>query len=60
MEEENKSLSVWHRDLNLVFVYCVIFLAGIAVVFTMINVINNKVEEINNSVYQPQTYNNNL
>ena len=60
MEEENKSLSVWHRDLNLVFVYCVIFLAGIAVVFTMINIINNKVEEINNSVYQPQTYNNNL
>ena len=60
MEEENKSLSVWHRDLNLVFVYCVIFLAGIAVVFTMINVINNKVEEINNNVYQPQTYNNNL
>ena len=60
MEEENKSLSVWHRDLNLVYVYCVIFLAGIAVVFTMINVINNKVEEINNSVYQPQTYNNNL
>lgn len=60
MEEENKSLSVWHRDLNLVFVYCVIFLAGIAIVFTMINVINNKVEEINNSVYQPQTYNNNL
>ena len=60
MEEENKNLSVWHRDLNLVFVYCVIFLAGIAVVFTMINIINNKVEEINNSMYQPQTYNNNL
>ena len=60
MEEENKNLSVWHRDLNLVFVYCVIFLAGIAVVFTMINIINNKVEEINNSVYQPYTYNNNM
>ena len=58
MEEENKNLSVWHRDLNLVFVYCVIFLAGIAVVFTMISIINNKVEEINNSIYQPQTYNN--
>ena len=60
MEEENKKLSVWHRDLNLVFVYCVIFLAGIAVVFTMINIINNKVEEINNSIYQTQPYNNNM
>lgn len=60
METENKNLSVWHRDLNLVFVYCVIFLAGIAIVFTMINVINSKVEEINNSVYQPQAYNKNI
>lgn len=60
MQEENKNLSVWHRDLNLIFVYCVVFLAGIAVVFTMINIINSKVEEINNSVYQPQNYNNNL
>lgn len=60
MEEENQKISVWHRDLNLVFVYCVIFLAGIAVVFTMVNIINNKVEEINNSIYQPQNYNENI
>ena len=60
MEEENKKLSVWHRDLNLVFVYCVIFLAGIAVVFTMVNILNKKVEEINNSIYETQEYNSNM
>ena len=60
MADENKKLSIWHRDLNLVFVYCVIFLAGIAVVYTMISIINNKVEEINNGLYQPQEYNKNM
>jgi len=60
MGEENKNVSVWHRDLNLIFVYCVIFLAGIAVVFTMVNILNSKVEEINNSIYQSHDYNKNI
>ena len=62
MEEEKEniesSVSIWHRDLNLLFVYGVIFLAGIAIVFVMINILNSKVEEINNSLYTTQPYNN--
>ncbi len=60
MEEEREtSVSIWHRDLNLFFVYGVIFLAGIAVVFIMVNVLNEKVEEMNNSMYyEPPVYNN--
>ena len=63
MEEERKSVessvSIWHRDLNLVFVYVVIFLAGTVVVTIMINILNNKVNEINNGIYAPTQYNQN-
>ena len=57
-EKIESSVSIWHRDLNLLFVYGVIFLAGIAVVFVMVNILNSKVDEINNSIYTPQVYNN--
>lgn len=50
----NSSVSILHRDLNLVFVYVVIFLAGIAMVSIMINILNNKVNEINNAIYATQ------
>ncbi len=49
MEEEKQS--IWHRNLNLVFVYVVIFLAGIVIVGAMTSILNNKVQEINNSMY---------
>ena len=38
--------SIWKKDLNLIFVYVVIFLAGVTTVTIMINVLNNKVDEI--------------
>ena len=42
MDEERKavesSVDIWHRDLNLVFVYVVIFLAGTVIVTIMINI----------------------
>ena len=64
MDEERKavesSVSIWHRDLNLVFVYVVIFLAGIVIVTIMINVLNSKVSDLNNGMYTPQGYNSNL
>ena len=60
MEEQNKEVSILHKDLNLFFVYGVIFLAGIVVVTVMINILNGKVNEINNGMYQPQEYNNNM
>ena len=63
MDEERKavesSVSVWHRDLNLVFVYVVIFLAGTVVVTIMINILNNKVNEINSGMYSQTQYNSN-
>ena len=63
MDEERKavesSVSVWHRDLNLVFVYIVIFLAGTVIVTIMINILNTKVNDINNGMYAPTQYNNN-
>ena len=59
MEEEREtSVSIWHRDLNLVFVYVVIFLAGIVIVSIMTTVLNNKVNEINNGSIYTNTDNN--
>ena len=47
MDEERKavesSVDIWHRDLNLVFVYVVIFLAGTVVVTIMINILNKNI-----------------
>lgn len=43
---EQTNTSIWKKDLNLVFVYVVIFLAGVVTVTIMINVLNNKVDEI--------------
>ena len=48
MEETKKS--VLFKDMNLIFVYVVIFLFGLITVFVMTSVINGKVEEINNSI----------
>lgn len=60
-EEKETSVSIWHRDLNLVFVYVVIFLAGLVVVSIMTTVLNNKVNEINNGgVYTNTNYTNNM
>lgn len=60
-EEKQTSVSIWHRDLNLVFVYVVIFLAGIVVVSIMTTILNNKVNEINNgSVYTDTNYTTNM
>ena len=63
MDEERKavesSVDIWHRDLNLVFVYVVIFLAGTVVVTIMINILNNKVNEINSGMYSQTQYNSN-
>ena len=47
---EEKKESILFKDMNLVFVYVVIFLFGLVTVFIMTNVINGKVEEINNSM----------
>jgi hypothetical protein len=57
-EEKETSISVWHRDLNLIFVYVVIFLAGIVVVSVMTTILSNKVNEINQGIYSQQEYNN--
>ena len=57
-EEKETSISVWHRDLNLIFVYVVIFLAGIVVVSVMTTILNDKVNEINQGIYTQQEYNN--
>lgn len=60
-EEKETSVSIWHRDLNLVFVYVVIFLAGIVIVSIMTTVLTNKVNEINNgSIYTNNNYTNNM
>lgn len=60
-EEKEISVSIWHRDLNLVFVYVVVFLFGILVVYIMTTVINNKVDEINDgSIYQNTDYHQNM
>ena len=49
MEEEKQS--IWHRNLNLAFVYVVVFLFGLVVVYAMTTVLNKKVEEINRESY---------
>lgn len=49
MQEEKQS--IWHRNLNLAFVYIVVFLFGLVVVYAMTTVLNNKVEEINNQSF---------
>lgn len=54
-EEKQNSVSIWHRNLNLAFVYGVVFLFGLVVVYIMTSILNNKVEELNQesySVYQ--------
>ena len=51
MEEEKQS--IWHRELNLGFVYAVVFLSGLLIVYIMTNVLNAKLEEINNATYAP-------
>jgi len=56
-EQKETSVSIWHRDLNLVFVYVVIFLAGIVIVSIMTTILNNKVNEINEGIYTQQDYN---
>lgn len=57
-EEKQSSVSIWHRDLNLIFVYVVIFLAGLIVVTIMTSILNNKVNEINSSMYNNTEYSN--
>ena len=57
-EEKETSVSIWHRELNLVFVYVVIFLAGIVVVSIMTTILSNKVNDINKGIYAQQEYNN--
>lgn len=60
-EEKETSVSIWHKDLNLVFVYVVVFLFGLLVVYIMTTVINNKVEEINSaSIYENTEYYQNM
>jgi hypothetical protein len=59
-KEKETSVSIWHRDLNLVFVYVVIFLAGLVVVSIMTTILNNKVNEINNGIYTSTDYTNNM
>ena len=43
---QTNATSIWKKDLNLIFVYAVIFLAGVTTVTIMINVLNDKVDEI--------------
>lgn len=47
---EEKKESILFKDMNLIFVYVVIFIFGIVTVFIMTNIINGKVEELNNSM----------
>lgn len=54
---EEKQQSIWHRDLNLVFVYVVVFLFGLVVVFIMTSVLNKKVQELNSEIIPPTNYN---
>ena len=45
-----KKESILFKEMNLIFVYAVIFMLGLVTVFIMTSIINSKVEEINNSV----------
>lgn len=53
MPEEKKS-SILFRELDVAFVYVIIFVVGIAIVFAMTAYINNKVNEFNDTTI---TYN---
>ena len=44
----NGKESILHKDLNLAFVYIVIFLVGIIIAASMISYINAKVNELTN------------
>ena len=57
---EEKTQSIWHRDLNLVFVYVVVFLFGLIVVFIMTSVLNKKVQELNSEFVTEPVYNQNM
>ena len=47
---EEKKESILFKDMNLLFVYTVIFIFGLVTVFIMTSIINGKVEEINDSM----------
>ena len=47
MENSEKKKSIWFRELDLVFVYLIIFLVGVAIVLGMTSYLNNKVKEFN-------------
>jgi len=49
---EEKKESILFKNMNLVFVYVVIFIFGLVTVFIMTSVINHKVDEINNSILE--------
>ena len=47
--------SIFHKELNLVFVYIVIFLFGLVTIYVMTSVINSKVDDINQEyLYEQQ------
>ena len=47
--------SVLHKELNLVFVYIVIFLFGLVTIYIMTSVINSKVDDVSNEyLYEQQ------
>lgn len=42
---KGKKQSIWFKELDLVFVYLVIFVVGIIIVLSMTSYLNNKVKE---------------
>jgi len=40
----------WKKNLNLIFVYIIIFVCGLVTVFLMTNILNNSVQQITNSI----------
>ena len=46
----NEDKKIWKRNLNLIFVYMIIFLFGLLTVLFMTNILNNSVKEINDSI----------
>ena len=59
-KEKQTSISIWHRDLNLVFVYAVIFLVGLVIIGIMTSVLNDKVQEITGGYYTSTQYEDNM
>lgn len=53
---EEKKQSIWFREVNVIFVYAVIFLVGLLIVFLMTNYINSKVEEFDQITTNSSTY----